>query len=531
MSNEKRHIFLVGPSGVGKTTVGKAVAGISQLTFIDLDDKIEEKIGISIQEYFNKFGESEFRAREREAIQALSQESKPKVIATGGGSILDSRNIIDMRNNGFVVYLSAFEPDLVDRIRADDVNYRPLLAGDLQEKVHEMFIARRECYEIAADVTIATSRRDIQTVADAVIRQTNRLSGQTADASSSVVVGDDLLANIAAYVSGYPTVVLISQGSIPEIYKTQVTQSFQKAGVKIVSAIIPEGEDAKTFSAYENVISTMAQEKVTRSSCVVALGGGVIGDLSGFVASTYHRGIDVIQVPTTLLAQVDSSIGGKCGINLDSGKNLVGSFHQPKTIIADTSTLNTLSDSDFSSGLGEVVKYALLGNTFVAKEITRKSKQILSRDSDILVPIIRSCMNHKLHVVARDPYERNGIRATLNLGHTLAHAIETQTGYSIAHGAAVAIGLRFATELSFTLGRIPESQKEYFIGLIDSLKLQSELPAKCGDVKMLVDHMYADKKSDGGLSMVLLDIGGGAELVHDVDRNIVESTLTRVFIN
>lgn len=527
MSNEKRHIFLIGPSGVGKTTVGQTVATSSNIDFIDLDVEIEEKIGMPIFEYFDKHGESSFREQEREVIKEFCAVPTSTVFATGGGSILDTRNIIDMRNNGHVVYLSAFEPDLVERIKSDDKNIRPIMQGDLEQRVHEIFVARRECYEIAADITIATSRRDIQTVADAVIRQCNRLSGQTIDASSSIAVGENILSNISDYVSGYPTVVLISQHSIPQTYHMQVSDSFEKAGVSVVPIFLPEGEDAKTFSSYEATVAQMAQAKVTRNSCVVALGGGVVGDLSGFVASTYHRGIDVIQVPTTLLAQVDSSIGGKCGINLTSGKNLVGTFHQPKTIVADTSALESLGESDFLSGLGEVVKYALLGNTFVAKEIHDNSKAILSRDAGVLVPIIRSCMNHKLHVVARDPYERNGIRATLNLGHTLAHAIETETKYSTAHGVAVAIGLRFACELSFALGRIPESQKDDAVELIDLLGLGTEFPDQCKNASVLVEHMYSDKKSEGGLSMILMNVGGGAELVHDVDRKIVESTLAR----
>ena len=527
MSNEKRHIFLIGASGVGKTTVARAVGELSKIDVVDLDDAISQRVGMPIHEYFAEFGEAAFREQERETVRALSIESEPHVYATGGGTVLDSRNIIDMRNNGYVVYLNAFEADILERIKADETNTRPLLEGDLEEKVHEQFLVRRECYELAADITIATSRRTIDAVADAVIRQCNRMSGHSADASSSVVVDDNLLEKISVYVSGYPMAVLISQESIPESYRKSVTSSFENAGVKVIPIIVPEGEDAKTFSTYEQVIGMMAQERVTRFGCVVALGGGVVGDLSGFVASTYHRGIDVIQVPTTLLAQVDSSIGGKCGINLPSGKNLVGSFHQPKTIIADTSVLASLPQDDFLSGLGEVAKYALLGNTAVAEAITANADKILARDSEVLVPIIRSCMNHKLHIVARDPYERNGIRATLNLGHTLAHAIETQTQYLVPHGVAVAIGLRFAAELSCELGRIPVSQKDEAVALVEALGLQSEMPEQCRDASALLDLMLADKKSDGGLSFILMNLGGGAELVHDVERAAVELALQR----
>lgn len=530
MSNEKRHIFLIGPSGVGKTTVAKAVGKLSDLQAVDLDDVIEHNAGMSVREIFEKHGEPAFREQEREAVRALSITSEPHVYATGGATVLDSRNIIDMRNNGYVVYLSALEPDIVERVSSDKSNHRPKLDGDLEEKVHEQFLARRECYELAADITIATSRRDVETVAEAVIRQCNRLSGQAPDVSSQIVVGTDLFPKISEYVSGYQSVVLISQDSIPSDYRKSIQESLENDGIKVVPVIVPEGEEAKTFTSFEKVISQMAEQRVTRFSCVMAIGGGVVGDLSGYVAASYHRGIDVIQVPTTLLAQVDSSIGGKCGINLSSGKNLVGAFHQPKVIIVDTGSLNTLPKRDFLSGLGEVAKYALLGNTSVADAIKDSSTELLDRNPDVLVPVIRSCMNHKLHVVARDPYERNGIRATLNLGHTLAHAIETKTNYTIAHGAAVAIGLRFVSELSCAMGRIPASQRDDSLALLDALGLQSSMPEECRNAEELVDLMYSDKKSDGGLTMILMNIGGGAEQVHDVDRETVQSVLEK-FLN
>lgn len=530
MSNEKRHIFLIGPSGVGKTTTAQLVGKILDRDVVDLDDAIEQRVGMGINQYFEEHGEPAFRVAERDVIRALSIESEPMVYATGGGSVLDTRNVIDMRNNGYVVYLNAFEADLIARVQADTGHPRPLLDDDLEANVRLQYLARRECYELAADITIATSRRDIETVANSVIRQCNRLSGETVDGSSSIVVGENLLEKISMYVSGYPTAVVVTQASIPEQFRSAVATSITDAGSRVIECVVPEGEEAKSFAAYENVINEMSSQHVTRSSCVIAIGGGVVGDLSGFVASTYHRGIDIIHVPTTLLAQVDSSIGGKCGINLESGKNLVGAFHRPKTIIADTAVLSTLPQEDFVSGLGEVAKYALLGNTAVSQMINDSAEKILERDPEVLVPLIRSCMNHKLHVVARDPYERNGIRATLNLGHTLAHVVETKTKYILPHGVAVALGLRYIANLSCALGRIPELQRDEAIAVCDALGLESQMPPQCTDASALVELMYSDKKSDGGLSLILMNIGGGVELVHDVDRDVVEQTLT-TFIN
>jgi 3-dehydroquinate synthase len=294
--------------------------------------------------------------------------------------------------------------------------------------------------------------------------------------------------------------------------------------------IVPEGEEAKSFKSYETVLNKLAELKANRSSAVIALGGGVVGDLSGYVASTFMRGVDLVQIPTTLLAQVDSSIGGKNGINLESGKNLVGTITQANLIIADAQCLSTLPESDYLSGLGEVVKYALLGNLTVWEILENNPEKTLARDGDTLAEIIRSCMNHKIHIVSRDPFERNGMRATLNLGHTLAHVIEKATNYKIAHGEAVAVGLRYICELSLILELINKDQCAKYLQLIDSLNLGRNIPQQVLDVgaEQLVTWMLGDKKSSGdSLNFVLFQSEGGAKLVNDVDP----STITKVLVN
>ncbi len=527
MSQNKPHIFIVGPSGVGKTTVGKSVALDLGIKFIDLDEAISESVDQSISRYFDQHGEAKFREIERQVLNELVIKDKSFVLATGGGTVLDTRNVAAMKKYGTVVYLSALEEDLVQRVKGDSVNDRPLLSGDLDKKIHEQLMDRRGSFELSADITIATSRRDVQNVTQAVIRQVNRLSGADSELSSSIVVGENILSTLGQYIKHYRRAVLITQESIPNEYKEQISKSLDENKIEVLEIVVPEGEKAKTFQSYTDVIEKMLEAVIPRSACVIALGGGVVGDLSGFVAATYHRGIDIIQVPTTLLAQVDSSIGGKCGINSNVGKNLVGAFLQPKLIFADVKVLDTLSDDDFQSGLGEVVKYGLLGNETVTKIIKDQSTQVINRNSEVLIGLIRSCMNQKLNVVSRDPLEKTGLRATLNLGHTLAHAIENLTKYELAHGKAVALGLRFCIELSTAIGRISQSQKEEAIGLIDSLKLTSQIPQECRDVKVLVEKMYSDKKSSGSLAFVLMTATGRSELVDGVDESIVKETLTR----
>jgi shikimate kinase/3-dehydroquinate synthase len=526
MNQKQRHIFLVGPSGVGKTTVGREVASALNTEFRDLDEVISRTIGKTISDYFAEFGEAKFREVEREVLNDLAKETEPLVVATGGGTVIDTRNIVAMKQNGHVVYLSALEKDIIARVKADKENVRPLLSEDIDSKIHEQLENRRESYELAADITVATSRRDVETVTEAVVRQTSRLNGTNSDLSSSIIVGEDILPTLGQYLKNYRRIVLITQESIPKVYENTISTSLMESNIDVLRIAVPEGEEAKTFKTYINVVEQMLAALIPRSACVVALGGGVVGDLAGFVAATYHRGIDIVHIPTTLLAQVDSSIGGKCGINHEVGKNLVGAFHQPKLIFADVKVLDSLPENDFSSGLGEVVKYALLGNETVAVMLENQSDQILKRDPEVLVPLIKACMNHKLNVVSRDPLEKNGLRATLNLGHTLAHSIESHTKYELEHGKAVALGLRFCIQLSFELGRIPQSQKDEAIKLIDSLDLLNEMPKECRNAKSLVDKMYADKKSSGGLAFVLMSVGGGSELVHDVDESTVLKALS-----
>ncbi len=525
MQTLKRHIIIIGPSGVGKTTVGRIAAERIGVDFVDLDEFISKKINQPISEYFATNGEEKFREIETQSLTEVCERKDPMVLACGGGTPLRSQNIIEMQKHGYVIYLSAFEKDIIQRVNNDD-NDRPLLSGDLEEKVHQQLKTRKAIYELANDITIATSGRDVDTVVDALIRQFKRESGQSNSFKSSIVVGSDVISQISKYIGEYNQYILVSDPGVPSEFKDKIKNSIGEE--KILYCEIEQGENGKSFDSYCKVIQEMASNKITRNSCVIALGGGVVGDLSGFVASTYHRGVDVIQVPTTLLAQVDSSIGGKCGINLESGKNLVGSFHQPKLIVADISTLKTLSDEDYLSGLGEVAKYALLGNSFVEDLILEKHIEILKREDSALVPLIRHCMNHKVQIVSRDPHERNGIRATLNLGHTLAHAIETLTKYQIPHGVAVVLGLRFIAELSCELGRIPSSQAQSTNKLLDVLGLTSKWPVSKADIDYLIEVMRSDKKSLGQLSFIVMNSDGTSELIHDVDEKLVRTTLEKI---
>jgi 3-dehydroquinate synthetase len=276
------------------------------------------------------------------------------------------------------------------------------------------------------------------------------------------------------------------------------------------------------------VCREFATADLHRGDVVVALGGGVVGDAAGFAAAVYHRGVDVVQVPTTLLAQVDAAIGGKTAVNLPEGKNLVGAFHQPVAVIADTTTLGTLSDAEYRSGLGEVAKYALMPEGgAVAEVLGRDAGLVLERDPEILGDLVAACAAIKARVVAADPQERTGGRATLNYGHTLAHALETSSGHTLAHGEAVAIGLVFATNLAHGLERVGLEVPERAVALLERLGLPTAVPTGTSGADDLLALMRRDKKAKGGVTFVLPG-PQGLEQIDDPPMHAIDAALRSV---
>ncbi len=333
-----------------------------------------------------------------------------------------------------------------------------------------------------------------------------------------VVVGPGVTTEIGRLLAGRRRAVIVTHRSLVELHPTAIEESLNDAGVEFSYALPDEGESAKSLTMIEFLTRSFATQGLLRDDVVVALGGGVVGDTAGFAAAVYHRGIDLVQVPTTLLAQVDSSIGGKTGVNLPEGKNLVGAFHQPLGVLADVSSLTTLAEREYRSGLGEVAKYALiepalLGTTDVPDLLEARVSEVLDREPEALTDLVARCAAIKAHVVAEDEHERAGVRATLNYGHTLGHALETVSGYDLYHGEAVAIGLVFAGSLAGALERIDADRVERHRTLVTSLGLPASVldTVRADD---LLTVMARDKKAHGGLSFVL-DGPRGLERIDD----------------
>jgi 3-dehydroquinate synthase len=318
-------------------------------------------------------------------------------------------------------------------------------------------------------------------------------------------------------------VLVVSNETVAPLYLETTLTAF--TNFQTVSVILPDGEEYKTLAVLNQIFDSLLTHRCDRQTTLVALGGGVIGDMTGFAAACYQRGVPFIQIPTTLLAQVDSSVGGKTGVNHPLGKNMIGAFHQPQCVIIDTDTLNTLDQRQFCAGLAEVIKYGLINDPDFFDWLDTHAAELLQRDAPALsFAIARSCQN-KAHIVAIDERE-SGPRALLNLGHTFGHAIETGLGYGqCLHGEAVAIGICLAAQLSQRMGWINQEEMTRITTLIAKMMLPTQIPAGLPGNKML-DLMQVDKKvRQGKIRLVLLKGIGKAFLSDQYDTKLLPEIL------
>jgi 3-dehydroquinate synthase len=343
--------------------------------------------------------------------------------------------------------------------------------------------------------------------------------------SYPIYIGSGLLDQSGFYASHIKgkQILVVTDETVAPLYLEKVLG--QLKAYQTVSLILPDGEQHKTLEVLSQIFDTLLTNKFGRNATLIALGGGVIGDMGGFAASCYQRGIPFIQMPTTLLAQVDSSVGGKTGVNHPLGKNMIGAFYQPQCVIADTDVLDTLDDRQLSAGLAEVIKYGLIRDAELFDWLEANMDALLSRNKEALAfAIERSCLN-KADVVAEDETE-TGVRATLNLGHTFGHAIETGMGYGeYLHGEAVAIGICQASDLSRRKGWLTDADVEKITALFKKARLPVSPPAELGPEQFL-KLMSVDKKNvDGEIRLILLEAIGHATLPTGVDEKLLYATL------
>jgi len=346
--------------------------------------------------------------------------------------------------------------------------------------------------------------------------------------SYEIHIGSGKLAQLGpqvAAVSAPSQVLVVTDEHVAPLYARQVIESLASAGLAAGLLVVPPGESSKSVASISRLWEETLAAGADRKSLILALGGGVVGDLAGFLAATFARGVQLYQVPTTLLAQVDSSVGGKVGINLPSAKNIVGAFWQPRGVLIDTNVLGTLPAREFRAGMAEVVKYGVILDADFFRYLEQNVAPILNHDPAVLRHIVARCCELKAQVVAADEREEPGQRAVLNYGHTFCHAFEAATGYGqLLHGEAVAIGMICASRLAERLGRIAPEVTQRQIDLLTALGLSLEVPAVPHD--RLVELMAHDKKAERGeLRFVLPDRLGRVELLGGVDRNDVLAAL------
>ena len=534
------NIILVGMPGSGKTTVGKLLAKKLQKNFVDSDGEIQRRTGVTIPHIFDVEGEDGFRQRESATLEELAQR-KNMVLATGGGAVLSPANRELLKQCGVVVYLKSSVYDLWQRTRHD--HNRPLLqTADPHTKLQSLYEQRDPCYLEIADIVMHTGKQSAHML---LVRLLERLAAmqrlhnnqeasemQTltvglAERSYPIHIGSGLLQRTAElllpHLPGKRTVI-VTNTTVAPLYLDRLQSNLERQGVRCSSIVLADGEQYKNADSINAIYNELLLSHSERGTPLIALGGGVIGDMAGFAAATYLRGVPFIQIPTTLLAQVDSSVGGKTGINHPLGKNMIGAFYQPRLVLADTATLETLPDKELSAGLAEVIKYGLIRDLPFLEWLETNMDKLRARDkASLQYAIARSCQN-KAEVVAADERE-SGERALLNLGHTFGHAIENGMGYGVwLHGEAVAAGTLMAADLSRQLGWLNEAEVQRVRTLLQRAGLPVAAPA-LGAEKYL-QLMGLDKKVEGGrIRFVLLKALGQAVIESDVPDGLLQQTL------
>ncbi|MCB8881842.1 3-dehydroquinate synthase [Acidisoma cellulosilytica] len=533
-----RSIVLVGIMGAGKTAVGKRLAATLGLTFIDADQEIETASGYTVSEIFERFGEPAFRDVERRVIRRLL-EGPRIVLATGGGAFMDSETRTVIRGKGLSIWIRATLPLLLRRVAGR--THRPLLmSGDPGQILQGLMKLRHPIYA-EADIVIDSRDETVDAMAgrmaETVMDHLPALSVpvELAAGGYEVIIGSSLITRAGGLLGAVlpqRRAVVVTDKTVAGLHLQTLLTGLETAGFTTGTIIVEPGEPSKSVENWASVIDQLLDQAVERRTAVIALGGGVVGDLAGFAAAATMRGLPFVQVPTTLLSQVDSSVGGKTGINTRQGKNLIGAFYQPRMVLADTDTLSTLPPRELRAGYAEIVKTGLIGDAAFYEWCEQNGLGVVSGNRALQAKAIQVACAFKAGVVGDDEREEkpNDGRALLNLGHTFGHALEAEVGYGagLLHGEAVAIGLGLAFDLSAKLGHCSPDLAPRIRRHLDSVGLPSEIAMlnRRFSVEHLVGHMRRDKKMrDGALHFVLARGIGRAFTSRDVPPETVVELL------
>jgi len=512
------NLILYGPPGVGKSTVGKALATKLSREFVDSDPLIEARAGVTISQIFAGRGEVEFRRLESEVCAELASRNNA-IIAPGAGALLNPANRAALGRNGLVICLRAEANELLRR--ATNVE-RPLLAGDeAAERLSKLLDSRRALYDSFPTQIDTTDKAVSQVVAEIEsLLEPRSLPVDAPGLQHEILLGYGLLSSLTNLLKERgltgPSIIVTDEqiaAQLPILRR----RSGQVSNLQSPISILPAGEQHKNLDSIRALYESFLKHGLDRSSVVIAIGGGVIGDMAGFAAATFMRGLRWVNAPTTLLAMVDASLGGKTGVDLPQGKNLVGAFHPPSLVISDPLTLNTLPQAEYISGMAEAIKHGIIGDP----ELFASIEEAIS---PMNIAQLQRAIEVKIRVVEADPFEK-GQRATLNLGHTLGHGVESASGYRLRHGEAVAIGLAAETWIAERMGLAE-------LGLTDRIAnalTRTGLPTRCPglDPAHIRTLMSSDKKkASGKLKFALPKQIGEVAWAVEVDEGLLIGAIT-----
>jgi 3-dehydroquinate synthase len=559
MTSRPNRIVLTGFSGSGKSAIAALVAERLGWRAVDTDSLVEQAAGRPIADIFAREDETRFRELEADAVrQACARPNA--VVSAGGGATLrpDSRRLL--ADGGFVVCLEARPETVLQRLRegAEGELGRPLLAGpDPLSRIRELKAARQPVYALA-DHTVHTDGLTLQQVAAEVVRAweehseaalaaPGRLEAMAGAATAGVPDGAACVVRAAS--ATYPVFVewdalpslgprlreagltaqayLISDEEVFARYGMRAQAALEAAGIPVASYTVPPGEASKSLETAAAIYDWLIGQRAERGHTVVALGGGMVTDLAGFVAATYARGLPLVQVPTSLLAMVDAAVGGKVAVNHPRSKNAIGAFYQPRFVLADVSTLRTLPQRELS-GWAEAIKHALILDAGLLAFFEQHAEAVLRLEPEPTTEAIRRSVAIKAAVVSEDEREETGRRTILNYGHTVGHAIEAATAYGrFRHGEADAIGMTAAAAISRRLGLLPPAEERRQRELLERFGL----PASADDIDRaaVISAIALDKKvRAGAVRWVLLERVGRAVVRDDVPQAVVEEALDEV---
>ncbi len=520
MDTNLRPLLINGFMATGKSALAEAVALRTGRPCVDLDARIVRQIGMPIAEYFSRHGEAGFREVEREELFRLLQGWRhefpaPPVCALGGGALLHRPTRLTALRQAVVISLEASLDTVLGR--AGREGGRPLLDGRPPQALAELMEHRRPAYR-EANALLRTDDASPTELAEIAARIWNDDAIVVATSAHTYLVevgGGRVEACLPALVGGTSGVLLVSDETVHGLYGARVDGVLRAASPAVASVVLTPGEQAKNLSSIQTVYQTALERSLDRKGTFVALGGGVVTDMTGFAAASWLRGVRWVGVASTLLAMVDASVGGKTGVDFGPAKNSVGSFWQPSGVLCETDFIETESERAYRGALAEVVKTAVIGDPELFGLLESRTDEVLARDPKTVAEMVHRCVALKAWVVGTDERE-SGIRAWLNLGHTIGHALEAHGEYSrLTHGEAVSLGMVAALRVGERLGETPRELTERVVALLERLGLPSSLAGE--PVTQAAELLGHDKKRAGAKLRFVLARGVGSVSLADLD--------------